>query len=202
MRFLLGIEPPKGVWRAEHAAHVTALQRRTPRVLFLGDSITAGWLRDGRTAWDRHFAPRGDIALGIGADDTARLLWRLRHGGLPATAPRAIVLHVGVNDLCLGLGLGPAAATRGIGRVVRHLRVTFPQMPVLLLGLIAPRPTPDVQWVNASLVRSADGRGVRYVDLNPVLTPARVPDNVHPNAAGYDALASILLARLCEVGIT
>lgn len=197
-QFALGIEPPAGVWRAAHAAHVAELSRRTPRALFLGDSITAAWLTRGRAAWDDHFALHGDVALGIGGDDTARLLWRVRHGGLPATAPRAIVLLIGVNDLWLGLG--PTATAYGARRIVHHLRTTFVNTPVLLLGLIAPRPTVEVERVNAALGDCTDDPGVRFLDTNHVLSAQLVPDNMHPNSAGYHAIAEQLTAVLAHVG--
>ena len=40
------------------------------RVVFLGDSITEGWLYGARSIWDQQYASRGAVNYGIGGDRT------------------------------------------------------------------------------------------------------------------------------------
>ena len=51
-------------------------------LLFLGDSITAGWLWDkgGLNVWNKYYAPRHAAEFGIGYDRTQNVLWRIGHG--------------------------------------------------------------------------------------------------------------------------
>ena len=77
------------------------LRDRPDRVdlLFVGDSITEGWLADGRATWDREYAPLHPYNLGIGGDETQHVLWRLDHGEVDGLNPGAVVLLIGTNNL-------------------------------------------------------------------------------------------------------
>ena len=48
-------------------------------VLFLGDSITAGW-RGSKEIWDKSFGGYKTANFGIGGDRTEHVLWRLENG--------------------------------------------------------------------------------------------------------------------------
>ena len=63
---------PKRDWPKRHKA---SLAQRD--LLFVGDSITEGWLTEGRATWDREYVP---LNLGIGGGG------RGHAGGLPAGA--------------------------------------------------------------------------------------------------------------------
>jgi len=63
-------------------------------LVFLGDSITAGWSGKGKDVWAKYYGSMGDKVanFGIGGDRTEHVLWRLDHGnfdagpGIPNTA--------------------------------------------------------------------------------------------------------------------
>mmetsp|Transcript_14450 Transcript_14450/g.33047 ORF Transcript_14450/g.33047 Transcript_14450/m.33047 type:complete len:289 (-) Transcript_14450:117-983(-) len=113
---------------------------RAPRpgnetLLLLGDSITEEWggtscgtpngkYADVRAVFDeRPFGPRwAPLVLGISADQTQHLLWRITEGGeLPAALrddPRLVIsLLIGTNNLGLG-AMSPEQTAAGIRQVV------------------------------------------------------------------------------------
>jgi hypothetical protein len=41
----------------------------------IGDSITQGWLDEGRRVWERYYAHRRAVNLGFNSDRTEQVLW-------------------------------------------------------------------------------------------------------------------------------
>src|SRR6185436_11235435 len=71
-------------------------------LLFIGDSITEGW--EGRFAtntwaiWDKYYAKRKAVNLGIGGDRTQHVLWRLERAPFGDMKPKAAVVMIGTNN--------------------------------------------------------------------------------------------------------
>lgn len=109
-------------WHALHELHVGQARARGSDLVFLGDSITEGWLRTGfsslreslpqpecEAVWQRAFKQWQPLNFGIGGDRAQDLGWRIQHGLLPASLdPRVIVLLIGTNDI--GKGEDPQVA--------------------------------------------------------------------------------------------
>lgn len=119
------------------------------RLVFLGDSITEGWLRTGLSAsspsvmqpaceriWTDSFAEWRPLNFGIGGDRVQDVGWRLQHGGLPPSLqPEVFVVLVGTNDI----GNGEAAATVVLSELealLRQLHRARPRARVLAHGLL------------------------------------------------------------------
>src|SRR5262245_58519258 len=68
------------------------------QVIFIGDSITQGWEKEGKDVWEKFYSPRNAVNLGIGGDRTQHVLWRLDNGNLKGLKPKAIVLMIGTNN--------------------------------------------------------------------------------------------------------
>ena len=68
------------------------------QVIFIGDSITQGWEGGGKEVWERYYAPRNAVNLGIGGDRTQHVLWRLDNGNLDRVKPKAAVIMIGTNN--------------------------------------------------------------------------------------------------------
>lgn len=64
-------------------------------VLFLGDSITEGWLNVGRQTWDQAFSPLWASNYAIPGDGIQHVLYRIINGEVQNISPRIIVLKVG-----------------------------------------------------------------------------------------------------------
>ena len=142
-------------WTRLHESHVeeAARQGSTAKLVFLGDSITEGWLRTGFSArsrslaqpacksiWDASFGKWQPLNFGIGGDRVQDLGWRLQHGLFPpGLQPEALVVAIGTNDL----GNGESAS------------VVLAELKTLLLWLHAMRPTASIMLVGI-LPRGAD----------------------------------------------
>ncbi len=199
-----------GWWPARHAAKVAETKAGGARLVFLGDSITQGWETAGKAAWEGHFASRKAANYGFSGDFTQHALWRVLNGECDGLAPEAIVLLIGTNNVRHG-DYSPKQIAEGVGAVLAALALKCPKSKVLLLGILPRGAEPadpmrrKVEAVNALLPALADGKRVRYADVNAsLLTPDGAltrdiaPDLLHLSAAGYAVLAKAIEANLQE----
>ncbi|HYF14090.1 MAG TPA: GDSL-type esterase/lipase family protein [Phycisphaerales bacterium] len=187
-------------------AHRSFLAGRGPgtRVVFIGDSLVAGWLTDGRDAWGRTLAPLGARAFGIPGDRTQNVLWRIGQGelgGMPNL--RAVVLCVGVNNALLGHP--PEDIARGVMACVAAARRAVPSAYILV---VAPPPAGDgptagrVRRANDLIARACGALDIPIGSTEQALAPDGVierslaPDGLHPNAEGYRRWADVLVPTL------
>lgn len=191
---------------AEIRAHREAGRRVD--LVFVGDSITQGWEKEGQAAWAAHFARHNAVALGFGGDRTENLLWRLQHGELDGMSPKAVVMMIGTNNTGHRLE-DPALTVAGIRKNLDEIRKRQPQAKVLLLALFPRGEKPDDLMrrhnarINALLPALADGRQVVFLDIGRALTnpdgtlsPDILPDWLHLSPQGYDIWARSLDATL------
>lgn len=88
-------------------------------VLFVGDSITQGWEREGADLWKKLFLPMKAVNFGVSGDRTESMLWRMEDTGLAVkTPPRYCVLLAGTNNIGLWEGKqAPEDTVKGIREV-------------------------------------------------------------------------------------
>lgn len=172
-------------------------------MLFLGDSITAGWFWDhNKEVWDRAFGAYNPANFGVGADRTEHVLWRIDHGELDHVDPRVVVLLIGTNNI------GDAAAdiTAGVTAVASRIHARLPHARLLLLGIF-PRGTDvmraKIRKVNASLAKLDDGKRTRFLDISDcflspdgAISPNIMPEALHINRKGYEIWAGVMAALL------
>jgi lysophospholipase L1-like esterase len=178
-------------------------------IYFAGDSIVRRW---GATDypqflanWTENFHGWHATNFGWGADRTQNILWRLQNGELDGVNPKVIVLLAGTNNV--GQQPGDAAKvadiTRGIEAIVELMREKAPEATIVLTAIfprndnIAVMPT--INAINANLAKVADGRRVRFVDINAQLADANgmlfegmMVDRLHPSLKGYQIWADAL----------
>ena len=190
-------------WVARHEQLVAALPPRVD-VLFVGDSITEGWLSDGRAAWDMAFGPLHPGNLGIGGDETANVLWRIDHGAVGGRSPKVVVLLIGTNNLG-NVDHTPRQTADGIAAVVAKLREVLPAAKVLLLAVLPRDQHADgplrraVDEVNRLTAPLADGVHVHWLDCGPAflqsdgtISARDMPDFLHLSPAAYRTWADVL----------
>lgn len=119
-------------WLRRHEGFVAEARRGGIDVVFLGDSLTDLWRREGRAVWEKHFAPLRAANFGIDGDRTQQLLWRLQDGAVDAPAPKVVVLLIGTNNAGNERNSDvprntTAEAIAGVTLVVQTLRVKFPR---------------------------------------------------------------------------
>jgi lysophospholipase L1-like esterase len=184
-------------------AHRSFLAGRGPgvRIIFIGDSLVAGWLTDGREAWERTFTPLGARAFGISGDRTQNVLWRIEHGELDGMPDlRTVVLCIGANNALLGHAPGEIA--RGVLACVGAVNAAVPGVRVIVV-----LPPPAGNNAAARRVREANDRiadacaavRIPVSAMEPTLASggavdrSLAPDGLHPSAAGYQRWAEALL---------
>lgn len=226
---LLGYERPPRTWPADRpsprwdanslVAHQQLLAKAKAGridVYFVGDSITRRW---GATDypellanWKQTFFGWNAANFGWGADRTENILWRLEHGELDDVHPKVVVVLAGTNNV----GSQPAGdskveeITRGLRAIVDACRAKAPGATIVLTAIF-PRNdnlavVPEIVRINANLAKMADGRTVRYLDVNDELAdkdgrlfPGVMGDGLHPTLKGYQAWADALKPILTEL---
>ena len=190
------------------------------QLVFLGDSITAGWSKKGQEAWDKYWVPMKAANFGIGGDRTEHILWRLQNGNYDGLKPKLTVLMIGTNNTGHegrpmkehGDAIYSSSAeetAEGVGAILDLLREKQPQMKVLLLAIFpcgADSADPKRQKneaINQLIAELADDKMVTYMDLNEefmekdgTLSKEIMPDPLHPNAAGYEIWSKAIEGRV------
>ena len=202
-------------------AHAQLLEKaRAGRidVYFVGDSITRRW---GATDypellanWRQNFFGWNAGNFGWGADRTQNILWRLDNGELDGVNPKVIVIQAGTNNIGSQPG-GPdkvAEISRGLAAILERSRQKAPKA-IVILTAIFPRNDnmavmPEIDQVNANLARLADGRAIRYLNVNDKLADRdgrlfagmmNERDKLHPTLQGYQVWADGLKPILTEL---
>ena len=203
--------------RMAHQQLIAKTKQGTIDIYFEGDSITRRW---GATDypkfldhWRRQFHGWNAADFGWGGDTTHNILWRLQNGEFDGVSPKVIVLQAGTNNLPWR---GPANEEAvadvggGITAIVATFREKAPGATVVLTALF-PRPqnkalAPAIGRINEQLARLADGKRVRFVNINDRLTddrgellPGVSADGVHLEEKGYDAWAAALKPIFTEL---
>jgi lysophospholipase L1-like esterase len=202
-------------------AHAQLLEKaRTGRidVYFVGDSIARRW---GATDypellanWRQNFFGWNAGDFGWGADRTENILWRLENGELDGVNPKVIVILAGTNNIGSQPGGAGKAAdiTRGLTAILERCRQRAPRATVVLTAIFPRNDNmdvmPEIDQVNASLSRLANGRDVRYLNVNDKLAdkdgrlfPGMMNDRdkLHPTISGYQVWADGLKPILTEL---
>ena len=171
-----------------------------PKIVFLGDSLTAGYGLDAREAYPSLVADRLRAAglgfdvvnAGVSGDTSAgglsRLDWSLE-GDV-----RVLVVALGGNDALRGLGT--AELSRNLSRIIERARARG--VRVILAGMEAP-PNLGPAYTSAFRAVYSDVAARYGVAFLPFLLDgvAGVPalnqaDGIHPNAAGAKRVADLV----------
>jgi lysophospholipase L1-like esterase len=185
---------------------------------FLGDSIVRRWgtsdpqYADLLKNWNENFFGWNAGNFGWGADRIENILWRLENGELDGVNPKVIVILAGTNNV----GLQPDDATvdgvtKGIQALLRLCKTKAPRATIILTALF-PRndnmaATPVINRINAKLAGLADGKTVRFLNVNDRLADrderlvegVMNGDKLHPTVRGYQMWADGLKPMLTEL---
>lgn len=195
-------------WLARHEGFLAEARQGQFDIVFIGDSITDGWRKRGLEVWNKCYAPRHALNLGIGGDRTQEVLWRIEHGELDNLKPKVVVLMIGTNNTGKEKNGSPrnstAEAIEGVTAVVKKIRAKLPQSRLLLLAVF-PRGAVDapqraqVKEINAAIARLDDGKMIKFLDIGKVfladdgsIPRTIMPDLLHPNADGYQRRADAM----------
>lgn len=172
------------------------------RVVFMGNSITQGWLRLNPA----FFEGRPYINRGISGQTTPQMLLRFRQDVLDLK-PAVVVILAGTNDIAGNTGpmtldesmdnitsMAELAKANGIEVVLCSVlpAYDFPWRPGL-------QPAPKIVQLNAMIKQYAQQNGLAYVNYHSALSDERnglkkaySGDGVHPNLAGYKVMEPLV----------
>lgn len=207
------------------ATYTQTFQRQGPRhegfveiaragnidLLLHGDSITDWWVQGeaNKAVFDKYFGGIRTANFAIAGDTTQGVLWGLKNGEGQGFQPKAVMLMIGTNNA----GANTAAEiAEGIGAVVLELRKNFPEAKILLLAIF-PRSVPGdpvrdkIADVNRIISRLDDQKHVFYMEIGSrfldekgyFLPDAFRPDNLHPQAKGYEIWGEAVRPKLAEL---
>ena len=198
-------------WLAVHGRYLKR-GNEPADVVFLGDSITAGWIGH-KALWTERWGKYNAANFGIGGDKTQHVLWRIANGELDVVRPKVVVVMIGTNNA----GSAPEDIAKGTTAVVNAVRAKLPDARVLLLSIFPRGEMPDngarkkLMEVNAQLAKLDDGPGGKihyfelwnqFLDADGKLSKDIMPDFLHPNAKGYliwaDAMGPVLAEMMGE----
>lgn len=190
-------------WMPRHKALVAKAVKAQPDFMILGDSITNGWEKEGKEAWDASIAPLNAANFGIGGDGTEHLLWRVRDSGFGKDfKPKVVAIMIGVNNNWFNNAEDTAA---GAAAIVKDIRSLSPGTKILLLGIFPASQAADdwrrafIKEINALYAKLADGKNVFFLDFGESflqkdgsISKEIMPDFTHPSAKGYAIYADKL----------
>jgi len=189
-------------WDKMYAEDITVAETGGVDLLFVGDSITAGWNWE---IWQKNFAQYNPANFGIGGDHSGNLLWRLKYGHAEKLNPKTVVVLIGVNNFG-HLNETPTQVFQGIKANVVLLRNIYPKAKILVNGVFpfeesatSPKRA-QVKEVNALVAKLADNKhvfvkdyGALFLQADGTISKDIMGDFLHPTAAGYQIWADALL---------
>ncbi len=194
-----------------HERFLKLAQEGKAQLVFLGDSITAGWGKN-QEIWDKAFGSYTPVNFGIGGDRTQHVLWRITNGELDGITPKAVVLMIGTNNANSNTA---GEIAQGVTVIVETIRTKQPQAKILLLAVFPRGDKPEgklgaanekLTQVNAILSKLDDGKNIHFLDIGPkfplvdgALTPDVMPDFLHLSPAGYQIWADAIGPKLAEL---
>jgi lysophospholipase L1-like esterase len=190
-------------------------------IYFVGDSITRRWgasdvqYKDLLANWNANFFGWNAADFGWGGDRVENILWRLENGELDGVNPKIIVVLAGINNV--GSRPGDDAKIAGIAGGLKAIldvcRKKAPDATIIMTGIF-PRNdnmavVPEINRINEIIARFADGKKVRFLNVNEKLADnngrlfdgmINPGDKLHPTVQGYqvwaDGLKPMFIALL------
>lgn len=178
---------------------------RLPDVVFMGNSITEGWVYQS----PEFFKDNNFVGRGIGGQVTHQMLLRFREDVI-ALKPKAVVILAGTNDIAQNSG--PVSLNEIMNNIISMVEMAQANNinPILCSVL----PAKDYPWkpgmnplekipkLNGMIKAYATQNQIPYVDYFEAMQDGKggmkVPEHttaddlVHPNKAGYSAMESVV----------
>jgi acyl-CoA thioesterase I len=178
------------------------------RVVFMGNSITEGWVK----YFTAMFPGKPYVGRGISGQTTPQMLVRFRQDVI-ALRPAVVVILGGTNDIAGNTGpstlemiednlasMAELARANGIAVVLSSVLPVYdyPWRPGLT-------PAPKIVALNAWMKQYASTHGAVYLDYHSAMADERqgmkaeiAADGVHPTEAGYRIMAPLAERAIAE----
>ncbi len=177
------------------------------RVVFMGNSITAGW----STTYPEYFSGKPYVNRGISGQTTPQMLVRFR-ADVIALKPAVVVILAGTNDIAGNTG--PSTLEMILDNIMSMCELAKANGIKVILCSVLPaydypwkpglNPAEKIASLNEMIKKYAAGNDIIYLDYYSSLVNESkgmitryAYDGVHPNKAGYK-----IMAPLTEAAIT
>ena len=163
--------------------------------VFMGNSITRGWVRHDAEFFDKN----NFVGRGISGQTTSEMLVRFRQDVLDLK-PRCVVIMAGINDIAMNNGIISHENILGNIKSMCEL-AKLHKIKVILCSVTPSRqfrwrpeltPAEDIKRLNVMIREYAEDNKIYYVDYHSALTeedgglPLKwAKDGVHPNKECY-----------------
>lgn len=196
-------------YKEENAKPEVLNSKDHSRVVFMGNSITEGWLNKRPD----FFSANQYINRGISGQTTSQMLLRFRQDVI-ALKPVAVVILAGINDIAQNTGPYSLEATSG--NLFSMCELAKQNGIKVIICSVLPaadfpwkhglEPAPKVVALNKVLKEYAEKNKLFYVDYFSAMVNEKWglkeelgTDGVHPNEAGYAIMEPILQRAISKV---
>lgn len=176
------------------------------RVVFLGNSITEGWINQD----PGFFRDHGYINRGIGGQSTPQMLVRFRED-VVNLHPQVVIILAGINDIAQNTG--PSRLENVAGNIISMAEIAKANGIKVILCSVLPAfsfpwhpgidPVPAIAQLNKMLQDYAENNKLGFVNYYPAVVDDRrafkkdlAIDGVHPNLAGYKVMEPLAEAAI------
>ena len=181
----------------------------TPNSVFMGDSITEGWVSK-----DPDFFRKNNfVGRGISGQVTSQMLLRFREDVIKLKPKRVIIL-AGTNDIAENQG--PISLDKVFGNIVSMAELAKANNIKVVLCSVLPaydfgwrkdmHPAEKVIALNKMIEAYAKKNNLVYIDYHSQMKDSRngldkmyTEDEIHPTAKGYEKMEAILLKKLAKM---
>ena len=178
------------------------------RVVFMGNSITEGWVR----YFPSQFAGKPYVNRGISGQTTPQMLVRFRQD-VVSLRPKVVVILAGTNDIAGNTG--PSTLEMIEDNLADMTEIANANDIRVVLCSVLPvydypwrpglQPAPKIVALNAWMRRYADSTQNVYVDYHSAMRDDRngmraglASDGVHPNEEGYKIMVPLVEAGIAQ----
>lgn len=216
MSLLTSAQSPEWIHLGRYEAankELQALPNNGNRVIFLGNSITEGWVNLHPEFFKAH---PNFYGRGIGGETTSQFLSRFRDDVINNN-PALVIINGGTNDIAGNTG--PYNPELTFGNIVSMVELAKANSIKVILTSVLPvysypwspavENVPEkIKALNNRIKNYASKNKIMYVDYyTPMATetlalnPDYSNDGVHPTPAGYDVMEEIILKAIKKAGI-
>ena len=192
-------------YKSDNAARATA-KSPAPTAVFIGDSITEGWARNGAD----FFTANGYVGRGISGQVTGQNLLRFQQD-VVALHPKAVHIMIGTNDIAGNAG--PTTYENVQNNIMAMVAMARANKIAVVLGTIPPaadfpwrrgmEPALKIVTMNEWIRGYAKREDIVLVDYHKALANPEngfraewSGDGVHPNAEGYKIMNPLVEGAL------
>lgn len=188
---------------ADSNAELTA-SATIPPVVFMGNSITEGWVR----SHPDFFKSNGYVGRGISGQTSSQFLVRFRQD-VVNLKPALVVINAGTNDVAENTG--PYNEEHTFGNIVSMVEIARANKIKVILTTVLPAASfgwnrsitnaaDKIASLNARIQQYAKKHKIPFVDYytpmvvgtERALNPSYTKDGVHPTSEGYDVMELLI----------